>query len=78
MRLTEAPFEIPLTIATIQGGEAGRRRLLALGFHPGDLVLIVSRGILNGPLLVRNLAADVTVALGRGVAQKIRVEIGDD
>ena len=74
MRLIEAPFETPLRIAGIQGGEGIRRRLLSLGFHPGDEVLVVSRGILKGPLLVRNLTADVTVALGRGVAQKIVVE----
>jgi Fe2+ transport system protein FeoA len=47
-----------------------------LGFHPGDKVLVVSHGILKGPLLVRNLTADVTVALGRGVAQRIMVETG--
>lgn len=76
MKLTEAPFDTPLRIALVQGGEGVRRRLLALGFHPGDKVLVVSRGILKGPLLVRNLTADVTVALGRGVAQKIVVESG--
>jgi Fe2+ transport system protein FeoA len=74
MRLIEAPFETPLRITGIMGGEGIRRRLLSLGFHPGDEVLVVSRGILKGPLLVRNLTADVTVALGRGVAQKIVVE----
>ena len=74
MSLTEAPLDIPLRIAAVQGGEGVRRRLLTLGFHQGDRILIVSCGILRGPLLVRNLTADVTVAIGRGVAQKILVE----
>jgi Fe2+ transport system protein FeoA len=74
MKLTEAPFDLPLRIASVQGGESVRRRLLALGFHQGDRILVVSSGILKGPLLVRNLTADVTVALGRGVALKILVE----
>ncbi|MBN2207479.1 MAG: ferrous iron transport protein A [Candidatus Aminicenantes bacterium] len=74
MKLTEAPYDKPLRIASVQGGEGVRRRLLALGFHQGDRIMIVSSGILQGPILVRNLAADVTVALGRGVAFKILVE----
>lgn len=74
MKLTEAPFDLPLQIDAIHGGEGVRRRLLALGFHQGDRILIVSSGILKGPLLVQNLTADVTVTLNRGVAQKILVE----
>jgi Fe2+ transport system protein FeoA len=74
MKLTEAPYDRPFRIAAVHGGEGVRRRLLALGFHQGDRILVVSSGILKGPLLVRNLTADVTVALGRGVALKILVE----
>lgn len=62
----------------IVGGEGVRRRLLALGFHKDDLIEVNSQGILRGPLLVHNLTSDGSVALGRGVAQKILVEIVGD
>jgi Fe2+ transport system protein FeoA len=47
---------------------------MALGFHKGDVVELDGRAILRGPLLVRNCTSDTTVALGRGVAQKVLVE----
>jgi Fe2+ transport system protein FeoA len=73
--LIQAPHGCRLKIAAILGGEAVRRRLFALGFHKGDLVEIQSQGILRGPFLVKNLTAGTSVALGRGVAQKIQVDI---
>jgi Fe2+ transport system protein FeoA len=77
-RLTEAPLNTPLRIVGILGGEGVRRRLLALGFHKDDLIQLESQAILSGPLLVRNLTSDIRVALGRGVAQKVLVEGGDE
>ncbi|MEW5900521.1 MAG: FeoA family protein [Acidobacteriota bacterium] len=74
MTLIQAPRGRPLRIIDISGGEGVRRRLFALGFHKEDLVEVNSQGILRGPLLVRNLTCDTSVALGRGVAQKILVE----
>jgi Fe2+ transport system protein FeoA len=77
--LSEAPRGRPLRIIDIQGGEGVRRRLFALGFHKDDLIEVDSQGILRGPLLVKNLTADTSVALGRGIAQKILVHaIPDD
>jgi len=77
-RLTEAPLNTPLRIVGILGGEGVRRRLLALGFHKDDLIQLESQAILSGPVLVRNLTSDIRVALGRGVAQKVLVEAGDE
>lgn len=77
-RLTEAPLNTPLRIVGILGGEGVRRRLLSLGFHKNDLVQLDSQAILRGPVLVRNLTSDIRVALGRGVAQKVLVEAGDE
>jgi Fe2+ transport system protein FeoA len=74
MNLLEAPHGIPLRIADLAGGEGVRRRLMALGFHKGDLVQLDGKAIFRGPLLVRNCKSDTTVALGRGVAQKVLVE----
>jgi Fe2+ transport system protein FeoA len=47
---------------------------MALGFHKGDVIELDGQAILRGPLLVRNCTSDTTVALGRGVAQKVLVE----
>ncbi len=77
MNLCEAPLSKPLRILGIAGGEGVRRRLMSMGFHPGDIVELDSAAILRGPILVRNTASDSRVALGRGVARKIRVEVTD-
>lgn len=76
--LPQAPKGKPLKIVAILGGEGVRRRLFALGFHKDDLVEVNAQGILRGPILVKNLTADTSVALGRGVAQKIMVDIVAD
>ncbi len=76
--LVLAPQDTPLKIRSVLGGEGVRRRLFALGFHINDLIELDSEAILKGPVLVRNLTADTTVALGRGIAQKILVEIAND
>lgn len=78
IRLSEAPHGRQLRIVDIQGGEGVRRRLFALGFHKDDHVEINSEGILRGPLLVKNLTADTSVALGRGIAHKIIVDVVPD
>ena len=74
MTLIEAPRSTPLRIIDLAGGEAVRRRLMALGFHKNDIIELDGQAILRGPLLVRNVSCDSKVALGRGVAQKIIVE----
>ncbi len=75
INLTEAPFDKQLRIVAIEGGHGVRRRLLALGFHKNHIIELDSRSILRGPILVRDLSSDTSVALGRGIAQKIMVEI---
>ncbi len=74
MNLLDAPHGTPLRVVDLAGGESVRRRLMALGFHKGDIVVLEGQAILRGPLLVRNCRSDTTVALGRGVAQKVLVE----
>ncbi len=73
--LASAPYDKQLKIVDIQGGHGVRRRLLSLGFHKNDIIELDSRSILGGPILVRDLTSDTSVALGRGIAQKIMVEI---
>jgi len=65
---------VPVRIVDIPGGEGARRRLFSLGLHVGDRIEIVSVGILRGPILVRHADTGVTIAIGRGIAQKIMVQ----
>jgi len=78
INLAQAPSDTPLKIIDVSGGHGVRRRLLALGFHKGDLIELDSQSIFRGPVLVRNLTTDTSVALGRGVALKIMVEVVDE
>jgi Fe2+ transport system protein FeoA len=73
--LIQAPPDTPLKIVGIIGGHGVRRRLMAMGFHKNDTIELDSRAIFRGPVLIKNLTSDTSVALGRGVAQKIMVEI---
>jgi len=73
--LIQAPYDTPLRIIDIRGGHGVRRRLLALGFHKNDIIELDSRSILRGPVLIKDVTSDTSVALGRGIAQKILVEI---
>jgi Fe2+ transport system protein FeoA len=65
-------------IVDIGGGESVRRRLLALGFHPGDAVALARKAILRGPVLIKNIKTGSMVAIGRGIAQKIYIEPVDE
>lgn len=76
--LIDAPHDKPLRIVEILGGHGVRRRLFALGFHKDDVIELDSQTIFRGPVLIKNLTADVSVALGRGIAQKIMVEVIDE
>jgi Fe2+ transport system protein FeoA len=78
MNLLDAPHNTPLRIVDLAGGESVRRRLMAMGFHKDDLVELDGRAILRGPLLVRNCTSDTTIALSRGVAQKVLVELAHE
>jgi len=73
--LIQAPPDTPLKIVDILGGHGVRRRLMAMGFHKNAIIELDSQAIFRGPVLVKNLTSDTSVALGRGVAQKIMVEI---
>jgi Fe2+ transport system protein FeoA len=77
MNLIQAPQDSALRIVDIAGGESVRRRLFSLGFNIGDRIALAGRSILRGPVLVRSLDLGVTVAVGRGIAQKIMVEAAD-
>ena len=76
--LIDAPPDKPLRIVAFMGGHGVRRRLLALGIHKDDVIELDSRSILRGPVLIRDVTSATSVAIGRGIAQKIMVEIVDE
>jgi len=73
--LTDAPGNKRLKIIEILGGYGIRRKLLSLGFHKNDIIELDSKTIFKGPVLVKDVSSGTSVALGRGIAQKIMVEI---
>jgi Fe2+ transport system protein FeoA len=76
--LIDIPSDRKVRIVRILGGYGIHRKLLSMGFHKDDTLALDSKSILKGPVLVRNLTSETSVALGRGIAQKIMVEIVDD
>jgi ferrous iron transport protein A len=55
------------------GGINLRSKLIQYGIHPGDCLRLLRKAPLGGPLLVE--CNEREIALGRGVADKIIVEI---
>ncbi len=74
MLLSEANNDQIVKIVSIEAGKGAKQRLYALGIHPDDIVQIVSNSNF-GPILVKILSKDnARIAIGRGIAQKIKVE----
>lgn len=70
--LTQVPVNASATLAKIDGGRRLRHRLTELGLIPGSLLTVVQNQ--NGPLLVA--VRDTRLAIGRGMAGKILVKLG--
>jgi ferrous iron transport protein A len=63
----------PAKVVAIDGGHGVCSHLNTLGIHVGDQIVVVDRAPFRGPILVEIHGS--RVALGRGVAKKVRVEI---
>ena len=61
-------------VIDFNGGTNLRSKLTQYGIHPGDCLRLLRVAPLGGPLLVECNAREI--ALGRGVAEKIIVELG--
>lgn len=60
-------------VKEIIGGFRVRQRLNCLGLHRGDRVRVKRSGVMGGPILVELHGTEV--AIGRGMAKKIRVTL---
>ncbi|MCP2520699.1 ferrous iron transport protein A [Candidatus Aminicenantes bacterium AC-335-B20] len=75
LSLIDAPLDKPLKIIQFLGGHGMRRKLMSLGIHIGDVIEVDSRSPFGGPVLIKSLTNNTTVALGRGIARKIMVTV---
>ncbi len=63
-------------VVFIEGGQGVSAHLNTLGIHVGDRVEVVERAPLRGPVIIQ--VNGTRLALGRGVARRVRVETVDD
>jgi ferrous iron transport protein A len=60
-------------VREVRGGHGLRRRLGAVGLHPGDTVEVLQARPAGGPVLIEIHGA--RVAIGRRQAERIEVEL---
>jgi ferrous iron transport protein A len=72
MTLEHIELRLETRVAEIEGGGNVRAHLNTLGIHVGDRIRVVERAPFKGPVLIEIHGSKV--ALGRGVAAKVRVE----
>lgn len=73
MALDSVEVRKEVRVMTIDGGHRVRAHLNTLGIHVGDWLTVVERAPFRGPVLVE--INGTRLALGRGVAAKVQVEI---
>ncbi|OGU57287.1 MAG: hypothetical protein A2X64_10785 [Ignavibacteria bacterium GWF2_33_9] len=77
MTLLKAPVNQVLIIRSINGMGEILRNLSIQNIHINDKIIKIKGGFL-GPLLIQRLHDNIKVALGKGVAEKIIVEINNE
>lgn len=73
MRLLELTVQARARVVEIEGGQHLYAKLTQLGLHTGDCLQLLRRAPFGGPLLI--VCNGREIALGRGVAEKIIVEL---
>ena len=73
IHLTHLKAKESAVVKDIEGGIGAARRLEALGIRPGKTVTMISAHFWGGPVTV--MIDKAKVAIGRGMAQKIIVEV---
>ncbi len=73
MPLSHLPINKKAKIVSIQGGYGFQRKLGIMGIREKQEIKIVSRQPFHGPLTIEVRGSQMT--LGRGMAQKITVEV---
>jgi ferrous iron transport protein A len=73
MALDTVGVKRQVRVMKIDGGHRVRSHLNTLGIHIGDWLTVVERAPFRGPVLVE--INGTRLALGRGIAAKIRVDM---
>ena len=73
MTLDTVSIKRQARVIMIDGGQRVRSYLNTLGIHIGDWLTVVQRAPFRGPVMVE--VHGTRVALGRGVARKIQVDM---
>lgn len=73
MALDSVAAKKRVRVMLIDGGHRVRSHLNNLGIHIGDWLTVIERAPFRGPVLVEIHGS--RLALGRGIASKIRVEV---
>ena len=73
MTLDTVGIQREARVIMIDGGQKARSYLNTLGIHIGDWLTVVQRAPFRGPVLIE--IHGTRVALGRGVASKIQVDM---
>ena len=77
INLNDAPVDMELEVLDINAGRSARKRLIAMGIHPGDK-LIKFNDSSWGPVLIQNVTLNSSkIAIGRRLALKILVRHED-
>jgi ferrous iron transport protein A len=71
--LQSLPTGSRAVVREVHGGHGLRRRLGAVGVHPGDALEVVRTALRGGPVLIE--IHGVRVAIGRRQAEKVEVEL---
>jgi ferrous iron transport protein A len=73
MTLDSVDIRRQARVILIDGGHGVRSHLNTLGIHIGDWLTVVERAPFRGPVLVE--VNGTRVAIGRGIANKVKVDI---
>lgn len=76
MTLAQAQEGQVVIVKSLEGGFGFKRRLLGLGIFPDQKLRVLKSGAFGGPILVEVQGAEV--ALGRGAAMKVEVELAQE
>jgi Fe2+ transport system protein FeoA len=74
MTLLDAPLQQKLKIIKLLDGLGLRKKLSILDVHFDDEIIKV-KGARWGPIIIQKTSGNSKLALGRGIAEKIQVEL---
>jgi Fe2+ transport system protein FeoA len=78
MKLSEVPAGKLVKLSLIEGGRGVFLGLSRLGIFQGDLIRVLESAPFRGPILIEHIPTGAKIAIGRGMARRIVVELVDE